>query len=102
MAQLELFYKQSCPFCHRVMDYMREHNIKDVEMIDIIADASQRDRLIRIGGKPQVPCLFVDGKPLYESMDIINYFADTFGSSTEGIDPASMSGSCRIDGTGCN
>ncbi|MBS4843870.1 MAG: glutathione S-transferase domain-containing protein, partial [Collinsella sp.] len=27
--------------------------------------------LIAVGGKRQVPCLFIDGKPLYESSDII-------------------------------
>lgn len=26
------------------------------------------------GGKHQVPCLFIDGKPLYESSDIIAWF----------------------------
>ena len=26
------------------------------------------------GGKRQVPCLFIDGKPLYESSDIIAWF----------------------------
>ena len=30
-----------------------------------------RERLIRDGGKLQVPCLFIDGKPLYESDDIV-------------------------------
>lgn len=27
-----------------------------------------------MGGKRQVPCLFIDGKPLYESSDIIAWF----------------------------
>ncbi len=32
-----------------------------------------RDELIKIGGKPQVPCLVIDGKALYESSDIIEW-----------------------------
>ena len=32
-----------------------------------------RDELIAIGGKGQVPCLVIDGQPLYESDDIIQY-----------------------------
>ena len=30
-----------------------------------------RKTLIEVGGMEQVPCLFIDGKPLYESLDII-------------------------------
>ena len=32
------------------------------------------EELIKIGGKPQVPCLVIDGKALYESLDIIEWF----------------------------
>jgi len=35
-----------------------------------------RQRLIDEGGKYQVPCLFIDGSPLYESEDIIAYLRD--------------------------
>ena len=34
-------------------------------------DPANREELVRIGGKGQVPCLVIDGKALYESMDII-------------------------------
>ena len=29
--------------------------------------------LMEVGGKRQVPCLFIDGAPLYESSDIIDW-----------------------------
>ncbi|MBE6736814.1 MAG: NrdH-redoxin, partial [Ruminococcaceae bacterium] len=32
-----------------------------------------RRRLIEVGGYEQVPCLFIDGKPMYESLDIIDW-----------------------------
>ena len=32
--------------------------------------------LIEHGGKEQVPCLFIDGKPLYESLDIIAWLEE--------------------------
>ena len=34
-------------------------------------DPAARERLVRVGGKAQVPCLFIDGTPMYESDDII-------------------------------
>ncbi|MDU3117838.1 MAG: glutathione S-transferase N-terminal domain-containing protein, partial [Finegoldia magna] len=30
------------------------------------------------GGQDQVPCLFIDGKPMYESMDIIKFLDEKF------------------------
>ena len=30
-------------------------------------------RLVKDGGKEQIPCLFIDGQPLYESQDIVKW-----------------------------
>lgn len=81
MAKLELFYKQNCPWCHKVMDFMDAHHIK-LEMHDIYGEEEgdvERARLIELGGKRQVPCLLIDGKALYESSDIIDYLGHEFG-----------------------
>ena len=32
-----------------------------------------KQRLIKDGGKMQVPCLFIDGRPMYESDDIAKW-----------------------------
>lgn len=80
MAKLELFYKQGCPWCRKVMEYMDAEGITVDAMYDIYGEKdgeANRERLIEVGGKQQVPCLFIDGKPLYESSDIIDYFAST-------------------------
>jgi glutathione S-transferase len=42
-------------------------------MRDIHSEPGSRDDLLRIGGKGQVPCLVIDGKPLYESGDIVRW-----------------------------
>lgn len=70
--ELELFMKPTCPYCIRVMNFMSENNIT-IPLRDIVADESAAETLIAIGGKRQVPCLFIDGKPLYESGDIIEW-----------------------------
>lgn len=51
--------------------------IKDVELVDI-KEGNNNEDLIKRGGKDQVPCLFIDGKALYESDDIIKYFKENF------------------------
>lgn len=72
--KLVLFYKDSCPFCQKVIRFIDKHELKDkIEFLDIVKDADAKKRLVDEGGMNQVPCLFVDGKPMYESSDIIEF-----------------------------
>lgn len=71
-ASYELFIKRTCPFCKKVLSFMGEHAI-ELPLRDIAAEPAARAELERVGGKVQVPCLFIDGTPLYESDDIIAY-----------------------------
>lgn len=73
----ELFFMPTCPFCKKVLNFMAEHDI-DLKLRDISSDPEARSTLERVGGKVQVPCLFIDGKPMYESDDIIAYLRDAF------------------------
>jgi glutaredoxin len=70
---LELFVLESCPYCHKVMDFLDKENI-EYRKIDI-SDKESENSLIQIGGKRQVPFL-VDVErniQMYESKDIIEY-----------------------------
>ena len=53
--------------------FLEKNNIS-VPMKNIHEDTGAKEELIRIGGKGQVPCLVIDGKALYESDDIIEWF----------------------------
>ena len=83
---------------------MKDHNI-ELLLHDIEADEAARNRLIEVGGKRQVPCLFVDGAAMYESNDIIAYLSKTFDvdhvDSSEKNNAAPAGGSCTIGG-GCS
>lgn len=70
---LELYKMDSCPFCRRVMRYIESTGRRDVIYRDITASREDERTLIRVGGKRQVPCLFIDGNPMYESLDIIEW-----------------------------
>lgn len=72
---LELYIMPGCPFCRKVLSYMERQGI-EIPLRDITANPSDRSTLQNAGGKVQVPCLFIDGKPLYESEDIIAYLED--------------------------
>ena len=69
-ATYELYIKPTCPYCQKVLRFMEGRGI-ELALRDISADPEAREELVRAGGKAQVPCLFIDGAPMYESDDII-------------------------------
>ena len=69
--KLELYKFDSCPYCQRVLREIESSGRTDIELHDIRKSKEDRKRLIEVGKMEQVPCLFIDGKPLYESLDII-------------------------------
>lgn len=71
--KLDLYFMTTCPFCRRVLNYIEECGREDITLHDINASAGDQDYLVTNGGKLQVPCLFIDGKPMYESLDIIEW-----------------------------
>ena len=77
-----LYYKPTCPFCHKVLAFM-EHEDIDMPMCDTL-EPGVKDDLIRIAGKGQVPCLIVDGVPMFESDDIIRFLGDLILEREEG------------------
>lgn len=74
---LELYIMPTCPYCRKVQLYITQHGI-ELPLRDITTDTDARQTLADVGGKVQVPCLFIDGTALYESDDIIAYLADRF------------------------
>ena len=74
--KLELYKFDSCPYCRKVMRFIDKTGRTDIVYRDIHKDAGARETLIMVGGKEQVPCLFIDGKPMYESDDIIDWLKE--------------------------
>lgn len=74
--KLELFKFDTCPYCRRVMKYIEQSGRKDIIYRDIHKDKENLQTLLKVGGMNQVPCLFIDGKPLYESLDIIEWLKE--------------------------
>ena len=77
--QLELYYYPECPYCQKVLRALDELDAADAVVLrDIHADEDARQTLIAVGGKQQVPCLFIDGASLYESGDIVAWLHRRF------------------------
>ena len=70
---LKLYVRPGCPFCARVDRFLEKNDIQ-IEHLDV-TEGANGDDLERIGGRRTCPCLLIDGKPMYESMDIVRYLA---------------------------
>ena len=69
----DLYIMETCPYCKKVLAFAEEKGIT-LNKIDI-ADKTNEEALITLGGKRQVPFL-VDKErniQMYESLDIIEY-----------------------------
>lgn len=75
MPKCELYYSPFCPYCRKVLDFMQANNI-ELELMNIGDSQDVKNALLAVGGKTQVPCLIIDGKPMYESDDIIKWLGE--------------------------
>lgn len=75
MKSLLLYYRPTCPYCAKVLGFMRENSIT-LEMKNLEENSEFRQELIKIGGKGQIPCVIIDGQAMYESDDIINWLKE--------------------------
>ena len=66
----------TCPYCNKVLSFMRQNQIS-IPMKNTF-DQKNKQELIALGGKSQVPCLVIDGQALYESDDIIQWFKNNW------------------------
>lgn len=80
---LALYHSESCWFCARVRQTVRDLGLTlEMRSID---QASVRQELLAGGGKAQVPCLRLEYpdrtvKWMYESADIAAYLTQRFGT----------------------
>lgn len=71
---LILYQFPECPFCQRVLNTIDELNLNEkIELRNTRTSSEYRQELIGHTGMTQVPCLLIDGKPMLESLDIMNW-----------------------------
>ena len=72
---LVLYYNPNCPYSKKVLTFLEKIG-KEIPLKNVENDPKAKDELLHLGGKSQTPCLFIDGKPLYESADIIGWLEE--------------------------
>jgi len=75
--QLDYYFFPQCPFCFRVQKVIDQYKIP-VNYFNIHQDANALNKLIKDTGVKTVPCLYINGKPMHESADIIAWLQQNF------------------------
>jgi glutaredoxin len=70
--ELVLYKSDRCGYCFRVYRAIDKLGLT-IEMRDVLARSGTRAELMQRTGRGQVPCLFIDGEPLFESADIVTW-----------------------------
>jgi glutaredoxin len=71
---LLLYYTTYCPYSQKVLRYLNQIH-KTLPMKNLDSDNQARIELKKLGGKMQVPCLSIDGQPMYDSGAIIEWLS---------------------------
>jgi glutaredoxin 3 len=61
--RVRLFIKPYCGWCHKAVHWLDQHDV-DYEKVDVIADESAFDEMIRLSGQELAPVIEVDGEVL--------------------------------------
>ncbi len=78
--ELILYQYPECPFCARVNRAIEDLGLEQkIESRNTRLDREHRNALIQLTGRTQVPCLVVEGKPMLESADIVDYLYREYG-----------------------
>jgi glutaredoxin len=79
--KLELYHFDSCPYCRKVRNYIEKAGIKSqITFHDTLRDPKAHEVLMKLTGDDQVPCLVIDGKPMLESDEIIDWLEENVRS----------------------
>ena len=63
MANVVMYAKTTCPYCHRARALLDEKGVQNLELILIDRDPSRRPEMIeRAGGRTTVPQIFIGGQ----------------------------------------
>jgi len=61
--QVRLFIKPYCGWCHKAMRWLDERGV-EYDTVDVMADESAYDEMIRLSGQDLAPVIEVDGEVL--------------------------------------
>ncbi|MAZ49886.1 MAG: glutaredoxin [Halobacteriovoraceae bacterium] len=72
--KLELYFYSQCPFCMMVLRKIESLGLGEkIEFKNTLEVPQNREDHKEKTGRTTVPCLYIDGEPMFESADIIDW-----------------------------
>lgn len=72
--KLKLYYYDQCPFCQMVLSKIKALGLEEsITFKNVLENSDFKKEHKENTGKNTVPCLYVDNKPMFESMDIMDW-----------------------------
>lgn len=82
--ELILYHRQYCPYSKKVREFIEKNQIKSqIEYRDIEESNEAMERLVKLTGGQQVPCLVINGRPKLESENIIKWLKTNLKSGQQ-------------------
>jgi glutaredoxin 3 len=76
LARVEIYSTLFCPYCARAKALLAKKGVQ-FENIDVIEDSSRRSEMVeRAGGRTTVPQIFIDGKHIGGSDELLELDRD--------------------------
>lgn len=83
---LHLYHRWTCPHSAKVRNYIIENDLTSrIQFHELDEEVGAINELRKITGKEQVPCLVIEGKPMLESSDIIQWMKDHLSGNSDTI-----------------
>lgn len=71
MAKIELYTTMFCPYCARARNLLQKKGVRFTD-IDVMGDEDKREEMIaRAGGRQTVPQIFIDGRHIGGSDELV-------------------------------
>ena len=70
-ANVVMYSKTTCPYCHRAERLLRERGVEDLELIQIDIDRDRRAEMIERAGRSTVPQIFIGDKHVGGCDDLV-------------------------------
>ncbi len=72
MKNAKIYYSTMCSLSNQLMEYLDKNNIK-IKTIDVTKDINLQKEIYFLGGKAEVPMLYIDKEPIYGLEKIIEW-----------------------------
>lgn len=75
--EIQLYHRLYCPYSKEVRDFIEMNNLRDqITYTELDDEVDAVERLVRLTGGQQVPCLVINGRPKLESKQIIDWLRE--------------------------